>query len=217
MKLKENNTPPTSQDSEGKPKARKSPMLLAKTDFSEADLGRFWEKVKKNSHGDCWEWQALKNDKGYGRFHSKGTMIMAHKAAYVISGNDLVEGLFVCHRCDNPACVNPDHLWLGTHTDNMRDAAAKGRLACGAKNGTQAHPESRAYGNRNGSITCPQKRPRGESHRKSKLNNSKVAEILTSGQSGASLARKFNVHQNTIFRVRSGKSWSLQSLTPFIK
>ena len=87
-------------------------------------LERFLNKVDKTSNPNgCWEWTAFKNRNGYGRF----TKFMAHRWAAEHIGNMTLGNMYVCHKCDNPSCVNPAHLFLGTHTDNMRDKMAKGR------------------------------------------------------------------------------------------
>lgn len=89
---------------------------------------RFWPKVDKS--GDCWNWTANRNVRGYGMFSIRsGYMRTAHRVSYELCNGPIAEGLFVCHSCDNPSCVNPAHLWLGTHMDNMMDREAKGRNA----------------------------------------------------------------------------------------
>jgi len=90
---------------------------------------RFWSKVDKSS--DCWEWTASRLPAGYGRFSVNRKIITAHRAAYLLSCGAIPNGLHVLHKCDNPPCVNPDHLFLGTAKDNMRDKAAKGRQPIG--------------------------------------------------------------------------------------
>lgn len=86
---------------------------------------RFWLKVDRS--GDCWEWLAGKTKDGYGRFWFDGKMRRATHFAIRTEGSDVPSGLLVLHHCDNPGCVNPDHLWLGTHIDNNRDREKKGR------------------------------------------------------------------------------------------
>jgi hypothetical protein len=87
---------------------------------------RFWPKLNK---GDgCWEWTGGCNDWGYGMMKGDGgKMLYAHRVSYELHHGEIPNGLFVCHVCDNPKCANPDHLFLGTHKDNMADMMVKGR------------------------------------------------------------------------------------------
>jgi len=90
---------------------------------------RFWAKVVKSD--GCWEWQGYRK-KGYGHFgvHPRH-IVEAHRFSWQLANGPIPEGLFVCHHCDNPPCVRPDHLFLGTNTDNLRDASRKLRLIGG--------------------------------------------------------------------------------------
>ena len=89
-------------------------------------MERFFSKVRKTD--ECWWWLGTKNNKGYGMFMLRSPdKILAHRASYVLHCGPLPEGKNLLHRCDNPACVNPDHLVVGTQRDNQRDMAAKGR------------------------------------------------------------------------------------------
>lgn len=86
---------------------------------------RFWEKVQK---GDgCWEWRGVLQ-RGYGILHVDGRAIRAHRLSWELHNGPIPPSLYACHRCDNPKCVRPDHIFLGTHGDNMADAHQKGRL-----------------------------------------------------------------------------------------
>lgn len=77
----------------------------------------------------CWEWQASLTAKGYPQLNlGKGKITYAHRYSYMQFVGEIKEGLFVCHKCDNPKCVNPFHFFLGTNEDNMKDAKRKGRL-----------------------------------------------------------------------------------------
>lgn len=103
-------------------------LFLGKKSRPYTDEERFWKKVKKAENG-CWEWQASCDKKGYGQIRFNGTMIKAHRKMWEIVKGPIPEGLCVLHRCDNPPCVNPDHLFLGTMKDNSQDMVKKGRCA----------------------------------------------------------------------------------------
>jgi len=88
---------------------------------------RFWKRVNKD--GECWEWTAAKSRDGYGNFClKKPKTMLAHRVSYLWAYGELPANREVCHTCDNPSCVNPNHLFLATHLENMRDCVNKGRM-----------------------------------------------------------------------------------------
>lgn len=136
--------------------------------------------------GDCWIWTGAKNKNGYGCVSTgKGTSTTAHKASYQVHVGPVAEGLDVCHKCDNPSCINPKHLFLGTRKENMQDSKRKGR-----------QNPARAKGEETGS---------------SKLTNDQVISVFKSAKAGVSLsqiAKTYNVRKQTIWSIAHGKSWT---------
>jgi hypothetical protein len=88
---------------------------------------RFWSKVAIKGADECWEWKASRYPGGYGKFSIKDRYQQAHRLAWRLSNGEIPSGQNILHKCDNPPCVNPNHLFLGTQTDNMHDMMAKNR------------------------------------------------------------------------------------------
>lgn len=175
-------------------------IIRAKNDAKAHD--RFWSKVNKTD--GCWEWTASRDKAGYGycsptRYGSK----FAHRASWQIHNGTIPDGLCVCHQCDNPSCVRPDHLFLGTVGENNADRNAKGRSVS-----KETHPEMWYTGP--GSI-CDRRaeKTRGEASHFAKLTEAQVVEIKTrlAKRNGAALAREFGVEPETIRLIRLGKTW----------
>ncbi len=166
---------------------------------------RFWEKVGiYNSHSDCWEWRGTKRSDGYGNIRSDGKVIRAHRLSYTLNVGKIPNGIFVLHRCDNPSCVNPRHLFLGTAKDNSQDMMSKGR------NMHITKPWTLARGDRNGTHTKPETVRRGSRIEWAKLDEGKVREIrsrYSGGESAPTLAKEFGVYFGTIYKVIYRHTW----------
>lgn len=165
----------------------------------------FWSKVEKVEHG-CWVWTSTKSSNGYGVFWWRRRRTYAHRQAYSLSRGPIPAGLLVCHHCDNPPCVRPDHLFLGTVQDNATDMILKGRSATGDRNGSRTHPE------RYDPEVHKRVRLRGERHKLAKLNEDAVRQIRARYATGEvslrALARDYGVDRATLKSAVAGRTWT---------
>lgn len=168
------------------------PPTIEPVKFSPSDLARFWAKVNKNGPlpdqsnphyaglGPCWVWIGAKFSWGYGMFYKRKVQLRAHRIAWEIANEFVPSGKWVLHKCDNPACVRLDHLFLGDIIDNNDDRIAKGRSASGLAHGRYTKPDRTARGASNGSVTKPESLSRGDNHY-SRVHPEKLARGDRSG------------------------------------
>jgi hypothetical protein len=170
------------------------PLARNEIKLTPAQEANFWAKINKDGptqphmESPCWIWMASGDRKGYGQMRVGIKLLQAHRIAWVIKNGENTN-LCVCHRCDNPACVNPSHLFLGSHKENMRDMAAK---------------------KRDGSHTKPEKLCRGEDHGCTTLTSDQVIAIRSPSSerfSQRQLAKQFNVSQSTIGNILRRYVW----------
>lgn len=102
-------------------------MMPANVSSDPIFQARFWERIDRSTPGGCWPWNRGKFPQGYGAISVDGKLRYAHRVSYELINGPIPDGLFVCHKCDNPPCVNPEHLYLGDVKRNSGDAAKRGR------------------------------------------------------------------------------------------
>ncbi len=165
-------------------------------------LERFWAKVIRDPVSGCWVWTASKRNKGYGAFaYTVGDKMIqdrAHRFSWVIHNGEIPEGLCVLHRCDNPACVYPVHLFLGTKAINNADMLAKGR-----------HVAACTYTCR-GPDDPPGKHPKGEFHHNARLTPEIVRAIradYASGLTCGAIAEKYGIVHQQASKIIRRKQW----------
>ena len=141
-------------------------------------MKRFWDKVDKS--GDCWEWTASKGFWGYGSIGVDGKTVLAHRFVLKLKGIDVPSDMCVCHTCDNPGCVRPSHLFIGSNAENVADMVAKGRNSTG----------------------------RGESSGGAKLTEEDVVWIRQLGATQEKIANCFGISKSQIWRIQNRRAWA---------
>jgi hypothetical protein len=161
---------------------------MFKNEPTEKDKERFWKYVEKG--GSCWNWTGTKDVNGYGVYSIKHVLYRAHRASYFFKHGSIEWDKMCCHSCDNPSCVNPDHLFLGSPKDNTQDMMRKGRWSI----------KSRASKDRHGMA---------------KLSYSDVAAMSEARKNGSlvkDLAFKFGIHPTTASNILNGRHWATKPL-----
>ena len=142
---------------------------------------RFWAKVDKRGPDECWNWLAGHTVTGYAEFSRNNQMLRANRVSYELHHGRIPPGLDVCHTCDNRSCVNPAHLFLGTRSDNMKDAVKKGRAR--------------------GLI------PSGESHPSARLTAQQAREIRNFTEDALVVAARYGITRIHVYQIRLGLKW----------
>ena len=152
-------------------------LLLESVTVKQADIDRFHSYQVPVTESGCFLWIGAVGKNGYGQMGLGGKIKAAHRLAVEIRDGSIPDGMLVCHKCDTPTCVNPDHLFVGTMRDNVADMCRKGR------------------------------RPKGEKDVRSVLTESAVREILASTKTHAALAAHYGVATSTISMVKNRRNW----------
>lgn len=184
--------------------------------LTEKDQKRFWSKIIKGTEPECWIWTGTKNKPGYGSMRIGNGMFRANRIVMALSGFYLTPETQVMHDSpngDNPSCVNPSHLKIGTHLENMQDRERKGRgvVPRGDNHHFRKNPSLAPRGIRNGKYTKPERTPRGERAGKAKLTTEKVIEMRirhAAGETYSSLGRAFGISKVNANRAINRKTWT---------
>jgi hypothetical protein len=146
-----------------------------------SELDRFLKKVQVGAKEECWPWLAGRKKDWYGNWHNNGNTEGAHRASWRLMRGPIPGGLFVLHHCDNPICVNPEHLFLGTQKTNLHDMDQKKRSRRVGKKGSQ--------------------------HGNSKITEAQAEEIRLSELTPKQLAEKYGISRSMIYHIISGYCW----------
>lgn len=180
--------------------------------------GRLLERfpsLYKVSESGCWEWTANFVSAGYGRTYAakvdgRDRHILAHRLSYMIHFGRIEDKMCVMHKCDNPKCVNPKHLMIGTKGDNNKDRAAKGRSSRGDNHYSKKNPEKLSRGDSHYSRTRPSALARGSSHGQAKLTERDVIEIRRMKKTGrpvSEITSRFAISRTNAYDILKRRTW----------
>lgn len=159
--------------------------------LTEKQRERFWSYVDKKSDDDCWEWKSYKGSGGYGHFYLNNKQHPAHRISWFLENGPIPKAdekgnrICACHKCDNTSCVNPNHLFLGTDLDNIKDRDRKGRRI-----------PFKPAGKKNGNATIS-------------IETIKTAEkMLIDGAKNIHVAKSLNISEALVSNIKNGNHWS---------
>lgn len=152
---------------------------------------------RTTQQGECLVWTGRRTYNGYGTICYSGRRLRCHRLSWTLAYGEIPDGLFVLHSCDNPPCIRPEHLFLGTAIDNVTDMMQKGRQARGDKHRSRTHPETLS---------------RGEANGRAKLKTKQAVAIKTAYAQGEAtynqLARLHGITYNCVWDIVHGKTWT---------
>lgn len=192
------------------------------------------QRISKNAENDCWEWRGAKSTNGYGMLSLGGDTWRAHRLMWAFVNGPIPAGNVICHHCDNPSCVNPAHLFVGTYSENLEDCFRKGRRrgilgGKSAKDGKSITALPKRPKSKRPPRTTPSRaenvhdyvakfsrgsRAPGELHSTAKITEDQAREIISSLLPGHVLAGKFNLAPGTISKIRNGHLWKHPVVDP---
>lgn len=141
----------------------------------------FNARVDRSSADGCWPWTGTLNVTGYGNGHCNSKRFLSHRLGFELANGPIPDGMEVCHRCDNPRCVRPDHLFLGTHAENMADMSKKGRSARGERNGIAKLTANAAR---------------------------EIRRLVSMGEMKIEIAKRFGVGESVVRSIAKRKRWA---------
>jgi hypothetical protein len=160
--------------------------------------------------GKCWLWNGYRSPKGYGTFGILGRGILAHRLFYQIAFGPIPQTVLVCHKCDNPSCVRPSHLYAGDHQTNLSDMVDRGRSCKGDRHYLRKDPSKIIRGDAHYIRKHPEKIRNGERHHNARLRKEDVIrmrEMYSSGSSTSDLSKEFGVGIQHVWQIVTRLRW----------